>query len=501
MNVDHLFGVDGAEVDVALIGGGIMSATLGVMLRQLNAGLSIQVVEALPEVALESSNAWNNAGTGHAGLCELNYTPQNTDGSIDIAKAISVNERFETSKHFWGYLARQHIISDPSEFIRSVAHMSFVRGAENRDFLRQRQAAMTACPLFEGMAFSDDPAQIEAWAPLLMQDRSREEVIAATRITCGTDVDYGAITRMLFEHLVSLDGVDLAAATRVKSLNRAAGGWKLGLRHADGRKGALKARFVFIGAGGGALKLLQQSGIPEGKGFGGFPVSGQFLVCRNPATAEQHHAKVYGKAAVGAPPMSVPHLDSRVIGGQRSLLFGPFAGFSPKFLKRGSNLDLFKSVRPDNLFPMLAAGRDNVPLTKYLINQCRNSHADRCDSLREFFPAAENSDWTLSVAGQRVQIIKKDPNRTGRLQFGTEVVAASDGSLAALLGASPGASTAVSIMLEVLEKCFPSEMASDDWREKRAQMVPAYGKKLAEDPAAFHEWRARSHDLLKLASM
>lgn len=475
-----------------------MSATLGIMLRQLMPEWSIQIIEALPKVAQESSNEWNNAGTGHAALCELNYTPQSTDGSIDITKAIRINERFETSKHFWSYLVEQNIITNPAEFIRTVPHMSFVQGTENQDFLKQRHTTMVQHPLFDTMEYTTDHGQIREWAPLLLQGRPTGAPLAATRVRGGTDVSFGAITRRLYEFLNRQEGVGLALETRVENLERERDGfWRVVLRNKAGRQ-SLRARFVFIGAGGGALPLLQKSGIPEGKGYGGFPVSGHFLISTNPEIAERHTAKVYGKAAVGAPPMSVPHLDSRMINNHKSLLFGPYAGFSPKYLKTGSNLDLLSSVRPDNLLPMLAAGRDNLDLTRYLINECRKKHDDRCSSLREFFPDARNEEWKLITAGQRVQIIKRDKKRTGRLQFGTEVVAAHDGSLASVLGASPGASTTVSIILEVLEKCFPKPMNSTDWKEKLAQMVPAYGLRLAENETLFRTLSSRSNDRLQL---
>jgi malate dehydrogenase (quinone) len=483
------------DPDVALIGGGIMSATLGMMLKRLSPELTIQIIEALPKVAQESSHAWNNAGTGHAGLCELNYTPERSDGSIDISKAIRVTKQFEISKHFWGYLVEQGIIADPDTFIRQCPHMSFVRGAENQEFLRKRYEAMTKSHFFRRMEFTTDHATIEGWAPLLNRGRSSADLLAATRVDAGTDVDYGELTRQMIDHLVSLDGVELVLNTPVNNISREENGrWKLVL--ADQK--AISAKFVFIGAGGGALPLLQKSGIPEGRGYGGFPISGQFLICQNSELVELHAAKVYGKAASGAPPMSVPHLDTRIIDGQKSLVFGPYAGFSPKYLKSGSNLDLFKSVKPDNLLPMLAAGRDNIPLTAYLIKEIFKSHNDRCEMLREFFPEARNADWTRFTAGQRVQIIKKDPQTTGRLQFGTEVVATADGSLASVLGASPGASTSAVIILQILEKCFTPAMASSEWKKQLAEMVPAYRIDLAEDPAAYDEFASRANALLQL---
>ncbi|MBC2604948.1 malate dehydrogenase (quinone) [Pelagicoccus albus] len=486
--------------DVVLIGGGIMSATLGIMLKKLNPSLTLQIVESLPRVALESSHAWNNAGTGHAALCELNYTPQKEDGSVDVSKAIKINEQFENSKHFWAHLVESGVIADPSVFIKRVPHMSFVRGREDRDYLKKRFDALSGVHLFEEMVFSDDPQVVEDWAPLLGQGRDENEVIAATRVESGTDINFGALTQQLIDYLISLDGVELAMQAKVTNITQLAdGSWKLKVDSEEEGKRKLTAKFAFIGAGGGSLHLLQKSGIPEGKGFGGFPVSGQFLVCTNHDVIDQHAAKVYGKAAVGAPPMSVPHLDTRVIDGKKALLFGPYAGFSPKFLKEGSNLDLIKSVKLDNILPLLAVGRDNMDLTQYLINEVRKSHSDRVEGLREFFPDAKEEDWMLVTAGQRVQIIKKNEDSTGKLEFGTEVVSSKDGTIAALLGASPGASTSVSIIVEVLEKCFPEEMATDEWKTRLSAMLPAHGKKLFTDETLYSVLRTKSDRLLGIA--
>lgn len=486
--------------DVVLIGGGIMSATLGIMLKKLDPNLTLQIVESLPRVALESSHAWNNAGTGHAALCELNYTPQKADGSVDVSKAIKINEQFENSKHFWAHLVEEGMIADPSVFIKRVPHMSFVHGAEDRDFLKARFEALKAQHLFGEMEYSEDRSLIEEWSPLLVQGRSGDDVIAATRVEGGTDINFGALTQQLIDYLISLDGVELAMQARVTDIDQSKkdGCWKLKIVSEEEGKRKLSAKFAFIGAGGGSLHLLQKSGIPEGKGFGGFPVSGQFLVCRNRDVINQHAAKVYGKAAVGAPPMSVPHLDTRVIDGRKALLFGPYAGFSPKFLKEGSMLDLIKSVKLDNILPLLAVGRDNMSLTQYLINEVRKSHSDRVEGLREFFPDAKEDEWSLVTAGQRVQIIKKHPDSTGKLEFGTEVVSAQDGSIAALLGASPGASTSVSIIVEVLEKCFPQQMKTDEWQRRLSLMLPAHGKHLASEKELYVGLRSKADSLLRI---
>lgn len=455
--------------------------------------------EKLGSAGEESSNEWNNAGTGHSALCELNYTTERPDGSIDISKAIKINEQFQLSRQFWSYLVNSDIIRNPQDFIRPIPHMSLVQGEKDVAFLRKRFEALSNSPLFQGMEFSDDPDRLKEWIPLIMEGRTSDEPIAATKIDSGTDVNFGALTRILFDHL-KRQGVEVNYRHSVKNIKRTDDGlWEVKVLDIDGSTTeSHAAKFVFIGAGGGSLPLLQKTGIPESKHIGGFPVSGLFLVCKNPEVIGQHHAKVYGKAKVGAPPMSVPHLDTRYIDNKKSLLFGPFAGFSPKFLKTGSNFDLIGSVKPNNVFTMLAAGVKEMALTKYLVQQVMLSNEKRIEELREFIPTAKSEDWDMVVAGQRVQVIKDtEDGGKGTLQFGTEVVSAADGSIAALLGASPGASTAVHVMLEVLEKCFPQQMKG--WKPKIEEMIPSYGLSLKDNPELFEEIHASTAETLGLS--
>ena len=475
------------KTDVILIGAGIMSATLGSLLKELAPEWEITVFEKLENAGEESSNEWNNAGTGHAALCELNYTSEKADGSIDITKAIKINEQFQLSRQFWAYLVNSKVIRNPQDFIRPIPHMSLVQGEENVRFLKKRFEALSKHPQFQEMEFTDDHEKLTEWVPLIMEGRKLNEPIAATKMDSGTDVNFGALTRMLFDHLKSKN-VDIRFKHQVEDIKRTEDGlWELKVWNIE--SGAIErhaAKFVFIGGGGGSLPLLQKTGIPESKHIGGFPVSGLFMVCNNPKVAEQHHAKVYGKAKVGAPPMSVPHLDTRYIDNRKTLLFGPFAGFSPKFLKNGSNWDLLASVKPNNVLIMLAAGVKELALTKYLIQQVMLSDEKRMEELHEFIPTAKAEDWDIVVAGQRVQVIKDtESGGKGTLQFGTEVVSAADGSIAALLGASPGASTAVHVMLEVLEKCFPQHMI--EWESKIKEMIPSYGISLSENQKLFEE--------------
>ncbi|USG66139.1 malate:quinone oxidoreductase [Brevibacillus ruminantium] len=488
------------KTDVILIGAGIMSATLGTLLKELVPDWEITVFEKLASAGEESSNEWNNAGTGHAALCELNYTSEKSDGSIDISKAIKINEQFQVSMQFWSYLVNSELIRNPQDFIMPLPHMSLVQGEKNVAFLKKRFEAMSNNPLFQGMEFSDDPEKLMEWIPLIMKDRVLNEPIAATRIESGTDVNFGALTRMLFDHLKSKN-VEIHYEHNVDDIKRTSdGSWELKVKNlSSGSVERHTAKFVFIGGGGGSLHLLQKSGVPEGKHIGGFPVSGIFMVCNNPDVVAQHHAKVYGKAKVGAPPMSVPHLDTRFIDNKKSLLFGPFAGFSPKFLKTGSMFDLITSVKPDNVLTMLAAGAKEMSLTKYLIQQVLLSKEQRMEELREFIPNAKSEDWDLVVAGQRVQVIKDtEAGGKGTLQFGTEVITAADGSIAALLGASPGASTAVHVMLEVITKCFPQHIKT--WEPKIKEMIPSYGVSLLEHPELIDEIHTSTSRALRLSN-
>ena len=476
-----------------------MSATLGTILKRLQPDWDIQIYERLSAVALESSNPWNNAGTGHSALCELNYTPQKSDGSIDITSAVNVNEQFQVSRQFWAHLVAEGALPEPHAFINATPHMSFVWGEANVDYLRRRYEAMKGHPLFGGIQFSDDARVIRGWAPLLIAGRKKSQPIAATRMGAGTDVDFGALTNHLTGYLTE-NGAGLHLGHRVTGLKRQRDGrWRIQLRRDIGLTPlVVTARFVFVGAGGHALNLLQKSGISEIRGFGGFPVSGEFLRTDSPEIVAKHAAKVYGKAVIGSPPMSVPHLDLRVVDGAGSLMFGPYASFSPKFLKTGSWFDLFGSIRLHNLIPMIGAGLGNLGLVRYLIGQIIARPSTKFAALREFFPGADPKDWYKITAGQRVQVIKKDSQRGGVLQFGTELVTSADGTIAGLLGASPGASTAVPIMFGLIEKCFPDRFAG--WMPAISRMVPSFGTQLSDDPAAAKKTLAKTAKALAISS-
>jgi malate dehydrogenase (quinone) len=491
MGITSAYAEEAKKVDVLLIGGGIMSATLGVWLNELEPGLSMEMVERLDGVALESSNGWNNAGTGHSALAELNYTPEDENGKVQIAKAVEINEAFQISRQFWAWQVQQGVLKNPRSFINSTPHMSFVWGDDNIKFLKKRYEALQASPLFAGMQYSEDPAVIKKWVPLMMEGRDPNQKVAATWSPIGTDMNFGEITRQFVAHLQTTPKFDLKLSSEVQDITKNEdGSWRVSYKNLkDGTKTETDAKFVFIGAGGGALHLLQKSGIPEAQEYAGFPVGGSFLVTENPTITEQHLAKAYGKASVGAPPMSVPHLDTRVLDGKRVILFGPFATFSTKFLKEGSYLDLLTTTTTHNVWPMTKVGIKEYPLVEYLAGQLMLSDEDRLNALKEYFPNAKAEDWRLWQAGQRVQIIKRDEAAGGVLKLGTQVVSSQDGTIAGLLGASPGASTAAPIMLSVLQTVFKDKVATPAWQEKLHQIVPSYGTQLNSSPEKVaQEW-------------
>ena len=488
-------------VDVLLIGGGIMSATLGTFLQELEPEWRIAMVERLDGIAEESSNGWNNAGTGHSALLELNYTPEQADGSINVTKAVNINESFQISRQFWAHQVKRGIMHTPRRFISSIPHMSFVWGKENVRFLKKRHEALQKHSLFRGMEFSDDPEQIKQWAPSIIEGRDRDQQVAATYIRSGTDVNFGEITRQLVSSLKKNPNFRLHTRHEVRDLQRMADGrWRVTIADLTqpGRLKVVNTGHVFIGAGGAALTLLQKTGIPEGKRFAGFPVGGEFIVTDNPEVVKRHQAKVYGKASVGAPPMSVPHLDTRTLDGKQVLLFGPFASFSTRFLKQGSLWDMFRSINPGNLIPMLRVGLSNFNLVKYLIGQLMLNDDDRHQALRTYFPDAKKEDWRRVKAGQRVQIIEQDAQKGGVLKLGTEVVTSADGSISALLGASPGASTAATIMVELMGKAFAPQMKTDKWQNTLKTIIPSWGQKLNGNVAATENVLAETSRILQL---
>jgi malate dehydrogenase (quinone) len=488
--------------DVVLIGAGIMSATLGTFLKELEPTLDVAMFETLHDCALESSDTWNNAGTGHAGNCEIYFTPQRSDGSVDISRALGVNTEFDVSRQLWSHLVIRGAIPDPRNFLQPCPHMSFVWGDENVAFLRQRHKEMSAHHCFYGMEYSEDQGEIARWVPLVMEGRDKEQPVAATRMSTGTEVDYGALTHLLVQHLQKQPGFSVDYKHKVVDLGRLDNGrWAVKVEDVQtGEKRTVSARFVFVGAGGGALRLLEKSRIPEGHGYGGFPVGGIWLRCDVDEMSARHHAKVYGKAPAGAPALTVPHLDERIINGQRSLLFGPYAGFSTKFLTHGSYSDLFRSIEPGDIRPLLAVARHSWQFEEYLIGQVMQTGSHQFAMLKQFFPTAQRSEWREAVAGQRVEIIKPDPQHTGALEFGTELVPSADNSIAVLLGASPGASTAASIALQVLERCFQSELA-DGWLDRLKTIIPTYGIDLQQDATACRDTRARTAAVLRIENV
>ncbi|QDH25286.1 malate dehydrogenase (quinone) [Neokomagataea tanensis] len=488
------------SADVVLIGAGIMSATFAALLHEIDPALNIVVLENLPEAGLESSNAWNNAGTGHAAYCELNYTPSLADGSVSTSKALAINTEFDLSRQLWAYWVQKKLLPSPQNFITNCPHISLVHGAKDVAFLKKRYEALSKHHCFEGMEYSDDPSTITSWAPLAMEGRDPQEPVAATRVLHGTDVNFGSLTRALFTGLTSKKSARLLTQHRVTELQRnTGGGWAVTAKSPEGTI-TFSAKCVFIGAGGAALSLLQKAGIPESQGYAGFPVSGIWLKCSNPAVIARHHAKVYGMAPVGAPPMSVPHLDTRTINGNSQLLFGPYAGFTTRFLKTGSLSDYFRSLTKKNLWPALSAGADNLSLVKYLVGEVLQSDKARVEFLRNIYPNAQAADWEKVVAGQRVQIIRPEQKGRGVLKLGTEIVRSADGTLSAVLGASPGASVSASIAIQLLEICAGQLGLQEKTQAALQKLIPSYGTDLANNREMCASVRKSTASILKLTA-
>ncbi|WP_017975510.1 malate dehydrogenase (quinone) [Actinopolyspora halophila] len=482
--------------DAVIIGGGIMSATLSVLFSEVQPDWRIAVVEQLDEVGLESSDARNNAGTGHAGLCEFNYTPRRSDGTVDASSAVRIGEQFATSLVFWARLVERGALGPPETFIRSVPHLGFGSGADGVAYLRARWEALRDHPLFADMEFSDSPAEVASWMPLMAEGGRGDKPMALTRTGQGTEVDFGVLTRQLLSVLEERGGT-VRMRQQVTSLRRLGAEWQVETRdRGTGQLRRLRTPYVFVGAGGGTLPLLQSARIPETRRYGAFPISGQFLRTDRPDLVAAHRGKVYGHAEPGAPAISVPHLDLRVLDGRESLLFGPFASFSPRFLSHGRLTDLPRSVHLGNLPVLLTSVRDNRSLVAYLVRQVTQSAEARMAALRRFVPAARADDWTLITAGQRVQILKRIGGRGTMAGFGTEIVTSAGGSLGALLGSSPGASTAVSTMLDVLATSFPQRMP--EWASRLDRLVPSAQMMREPDPGRTTEEVARARRVLGL---
>jgi malate dehydrogenase (quinone) len=490
------------DPDVILIGSGIMSANLATLLKQLNPDISIELYEATEKLAQESSHGWNNAGTGHAGICELSYTPfRNPDGSVDIRKAIEIFDQFEHTKQFWSYAVRSGMVEHPREFIRPLPHISFVHGQEQVDFLKARHAGLSSHPFFQSMQYSTDRDQIAAWAPLLLEGRAHIP-IAATWMNKGSDVDFGTISRKLLTWLNLQKNCRVSTSHRVIDIRDLGNKWQVTVKNM--RTGDVfhnRASFLFVGAGGGSLPLLQKSGIPQSKGLGGFPIGGQWLVCKNPEIVARHQAKVYGQALKEAPTMAVPHLDTRVLDGKKHLLFGPFAAWTTRFLHgQGSWTDLPGSIRFSNLATLFKVGIHNLDLVRYLVRQGTQSMESRIQTLRIFYPDAQLRDWELIDAGIRVQAIKKTDGQAGIVHYGTEVITSSNRTLAALLGASPGASVCVHIALQVIQQCFPQLLQQSSSKDLLREMVPSWVEdfRSPQNASRFEEVYHRTNQTLGL---
>lgn len=485
--------------DIIMVGTGIMSATLATLLHELDPKLHIALFERLPAAGNESSQVLNNAGTGHSAFCELNYTLRQPDGHIDIQKAISIAESFEISKQFWSYLVTQWYIINPQDVINTVPHCSVVFD-DDIVFLKDRYEALQTSHLFDGMEYTQDSDMIHKRMPLVTQWRDMQKPIAATFMHLGTDVNFWALTKKMIDKISHNPMIDIFFSHEVVSLYQQKDKTRMLTVHDkwNNKKNIYQTKFLFVWWGWWSLRLLQKSWIQEIKGYGWFPISWKRLICTNPAIVQQHAVKVYGKADIWSPPMSTPHLDTRIVNWKNFLLFGPYAGFTTKFLIHGSRSDLFRSLSFDNIYYLLSAGRNNIPLTLYLIKEAIQTHKQRLQSLIKYMPDAQEKDWKLVQAGYRVQVIKWDKKKWWVLEFGTEVIISKDKTISWLLWASPGASTSVQIMLEIVEHCFPHYIQNK--KDILHTMIPSYGQSLKDDAILTKKIRTQTNRILHLAS-
>lgn len=454
-------------MNVVIIGAGIMGTTFATLAKELAPELDITILERLDKAGAGNSWAFNNAGTGHEANCELNYTP--VDGEvISVEKALKIHAQFNVAKQFWAYLLKKGAIKNPTSFINPTRHCTLVSESSIEE-LKLRFNEMSAHHFFEGMRYSDDFDEIKSWIPYTMEGRPRHEKMAATIVETGTDVNFGALTEQMAGYATSQLGVKIEYGVHVQRVHRSpAGSWLLETRQ-NGNAVQHRADVLFVGAGGGAFPILKKSHLPFARRFTGFPVGGRFLQAEiTEEQASQYRAKTYGKAEVGAPPMSVPHLDLRVAEGKHYLLFGPFASFKPVLEKGRGFLDYLSSMRLHDIPGLLNVAVEHFPLVKYLVSETFKGEKSMLDSLEKFAPGLSSRfNWQPVEAGQRVQIIKD-----GDLQMGTEIIVSTDKTYGTILGASPGASVSPEVMLRALEQLVPSLCAGESAKEKLKEMFP-----------------------------
>lgn len=479
-------------MNVIIIGAGIMGTTLATLAKELAPELDVTILERLDHAGAGNSWVFNNAGTGHEANCELNYTPVDEE-VISVEKALKIHAQFNIAKQFWAHLIEKGAIKDPKSFINRTKHCTIVSEASIEE-LRLRFKEMSAHHFFENMQFSEDFDEIKSWIPYLMEERPRDQKMAATVIETGTDVNFGALTEQMAAHAVQELGVKIEYGTHVKRVHRSPTGRWLIEAEQNGSPIQHRADVLFVGAGGGAFPLLKKSHLPFRSRFSGFPVGGRFLQAPiSEEQAEQYRAKTYGKAAVGAPPMSVPHLDLRVAEGQHYLLFGPFASFKPVLEKGRGFFDYLSSMRLHDIPGLLNVALEHFPLVKYLVSETFKGEKSMFEELESFAPGMSRKfNWKAIEAGQRVQIIKD-----GDLQMGTEILVSSDKTYGTLLGASPGASVSPEVMLRCLEQLLPSIFTKDEAQKKKKEIFPEDDlDTLINNPERYREVRDSANKIL-----